>query len=394
VKWFPFKTPMEREVYLDNSATTPVFPEVLEYIYNIQLYNYGNPSSLHLKGIEAEKEMEAARKSIAAILRCSPREIVFTSGGTESNNLAIKGLSSRNQRRGKHLITTPIEHPSALNSFKQLEHDGFAVSYVPVAYDGAIDLDRLLALVNSHTILVSFIHVNNEIGTTQDLSSIVNALKEKFPQVLVHLDCVQSLGKIKLHPGELGLDALSMSSHKIHGPKGAGALWIREGANILPLFNGGDQEQEIRPGTENVPGIVGFGKAVQYYIDHYEGEIPGLQELKIEFMEKLTPFLEVKINGPALEEGAPHILNLSFPGIQSEVLIRSLEEQGVYCSPGSACHSRKPQPSHVLNALGLPKERIDSAIRFSFSVLNTREEIDYAAKKVVSCVNELSALMN
>lgn len=381
------------EVYLDNSATTPPFEEVLDYLHQLQLDYYGNPSSLHKKGLEAEKKMEEARQTLATCLRTHPGEIIFTSGGTEANNLAIKGLAYRYQRRGNHLVTTPIEHPSSWLAFQKLEDEGFRVSYAPVFSDGKIDVSRLTELIDQNTILVNLILVNNEIGTVQETADIVNKIKEKNSQALIHADGVQALGKIKLHPRELGLDALSLSSHKLHGPKGVGALWLNKATKITPLLQGGEQEQGVRPGTENFPGIAGFGKAVELYFNYHFKQIDFLRELKREFINKITPYLEVQINGPSLEEGAPHILNLSFPGVKSEVLIRTLEEQGVYASPGSACHSRNPRPSHVLTALGYNQERIDGAVRFSFSTFNHREQIEYAASKVVSCTKELQRLM-
>ncbi len=377
------------EVYLDNSSTTPPFKEVLDHMYHLQLSCYGNPSSLHYKGIEAEKSMENSRKIIASFLQASPEELIFTSGGTEANNLAIKGLAYRHLRRGTHLITTPIEHPSSLNAFQQLAQEGFRVSYVQLHPDGSVVLPHLLSLIDSQTTLVSIIHVNNEIGTIQDLPKLAEAIKEKSSPPLVHFDGIQSLGKLPLLPHEHKIDALSLSAHKVHGPKGAGALWLKAGTKITPLFQGGDQEQRLRPGTENTPGIAGFGHAL-YCLNHqYQHQGSRLSRLKHKFWELITSSVEVNLNGPEPSKGAPHILNLSFPGVKAEVLIRSLEQHRIYVSPGSACHSRHPEPSHVLTALGHSRERIDEAVRFSFSVLNTEKEIEYAAEKVATTVKEL-----
>ncbi len=380
------------EIYLDNCSTTPLFTEVMEAMYKAQL-QYGNPSSLHFKGIQAEKYVEEARKIIAGALKASPEEIIFTSGGTEANNLAIKGLAYRHYRKGSHLITTPVEHPSALNTFQQLQQEGFSVSYMRIDQDGYIDLDYLKTMLSNNTTLVSFIHVNNETGTIQNIKNICRMVKDFNPNILVHADGVQALGKIPLRPGQYNLDALTISAHKIHGPKGTGALWIKNGVLLQPLFQGGNQENNLRPGTENVAGITGFGKAVSEYINSYAGKVANLHRFKHLFFQELKEKVEVYINGPELKQGAPHIINLSFPGIKSEVLIRSLEEQGIYSSPGSACHSRNNQPSHVLVSLGLNKERIDGAVRFSFSVLNTEEEIEYSAKQVAHCVKDLQKLV-
>jgi len=381
-----------KEIYLDNCATTPPLAEVIETMYYTQ-GTFGNPSSLHAKGIEAEKQIEETRKILGQALQVSSGEIIFTSGGTEANNLAVQGLAYRNSRKGKHLVTTPIEHPSVLNAFQHLERLGFLVSYLQVDREGYVDKEHLSSLLNRETTLVSIIYVNNETGTIQEIGEIARLIKAQDPSILVHVDAVQALGKLSLASFRKFVDAFSISAHKIHGPKGAGALWLKEGVHLQPLFQGGDQEKGLRPGTENVPGIVGFGKAVQEYTGRLREKAARLQQLKDRFNRGLEEHIEFFVNGPPPEKSAPHIINLSFPGVKSEVLIRMLEDKGIYSSPGSACHSRRSQASHVLTALGLEKERIEGAVRFSFSVLNSEEDIDYAVEQVAACVKELQKLV-
>lgn len=382
-----------QEVYLDNSATTPLYQEVIDYMSSVQAKFYGNPSSLHRKGIEAEKEINFARGELSRVIGVNPGEIIFTSGGTESNNLAIRGTAYRHHRRGKHLITTPLEHPSALNSFRQLAQEGYEISYLDIDEKGNVDLNKLEALLGPETTLVSVAHVNNEIGTIQDVSQIGKIIKNKAPQALFHVDAVQSLGKVEIKAPENNIDLLSVSAHKIHGPKGTGALYVKEGTLLQPLFYGGDQEKDLRPGTENTAGIAGFGKAVSIYFKHKQTYVENMSELKKLLFNSLQNYQELYINGPSLEQGAPHILNLLFPHIKGEILLHSLEDKGIYISSGSACHSRRPEPSHVLTSLGLDATQADSSLRFSFSSLNTREEVDYAAQKVVECIEELKHFM-
>ncbi len=383
-----------REVYLDNSASTPLLDEVKEYISYIQAEIYGNPSSFHRRGLEAEKEIELARSRIARALgSVPPEQIVFTSGGTESNNLAIKGIAYRYHRRGNHLITTSIEHLSSLNAFRQMDKEGYDVSFLQVNEEGSIDLQELKSLLRPETILVSIIHINNEVGTIQNIRQIGEVIKKKAPQAFFHVDGVQSFGKVNLPVDQYGVDLLSLSAHKIHGPKGSGSLWIKDGVELYPLFQGGDQEKGIRPGTENVAGIAGFGKAASLVLANMEEQVKKMRELKKLLYANLSRSLEVIINGPPPEEGAPHILNLVFPGMKGEVLLHALEERGIYVSTGAACHSRKPEPSHVLTALGLARKQIQSSLRFSLSSLNTPEDIEYASQNIIECVKELGAFM-
>ncbi|HED24423.1 MAG TPA: cysteine desulfurase [Firmicutes bacterium] len=383
-----------QEIYLDNSATTRPFPEVIALTDRAQREIYGNPSSMHEKGVAAEKLLGESRRNLASFFRDKEKEIIFTSGGTEANNLAIIGAALRNRRRGNHLVTSAVEHPSVLNCFHYLEEKGFRVTYIPVDQEGSLDIPELEKAVAQETILVSIMHVNNEIGTVQPLAEIGPVIKKRNPSTLLHIDAVQSLAKLPLAVDLWQADLASCSAHKIHGPRGAGCLWIREGTLLQPLFYGGDQERGLRPGTENTPAIAGFGLAVNL-IGKRQGKMENsLKDLKLAFLKHLqSSGVQFAINGPPPEKGAPHILNLSFPGLKAEVLLHSLEERGIYVSSGSACHSRRPEPSHVLTALGLAKENLDSALRFSFSVENSLEEITGAAAATAAAVQELADIL-
>lgn len=368
-----------REIYLDNSATTRPLPEVVEAMVQTLTDNYGNPSSLHNKGLKAEKILKAARRKIAEKLAVSPEEIIFTSGGTESNNLAIKGIAYQYQNRGRHLVTTEVEHPSVLESFLVLEEEGFEVTFLEADRYGRISLDDLRDSITPETILASIIHVNNELGTIHPLAEIGTIIKEKNPNTFFHTDCIQSFGKMLVQPARSMVDLLSISGHKIHGPKGIGVLYKRKGIELRALQTGGGQENGYRCGTENIPGIAGLIPALDALPDYteenpYNQELDRLKNHFIRGLEKIDR--KVIINSP--EDGAPHILNISFPGIKGEVLIHSLEAEGVYVSTGSACHSKSREKSHVLRAIGLPMEQIDGTIRVSFSTYNTIEELDYA----------------
>lgn len=367
-----------KEVYLDNSATTRPLPEVVEAMVASLTDNYGNPSSLHNKGLEAEKILKEARRKIADKLAVLPEEIIFTSGGTESNNLAIKGIAYNFQNRGRHLITTEVEHPSVLESFLALEEEGFEVTYLKTDRHGQISLAQLEESITPETILVSIMHVNNELGTIYPLAEIGKLIKEKNPNTFFHADCIQSFGKILLHPASKQLDLLSISGHKIHGPKGIGALYKKKGIELKAQLTGGGQENNYRCGTENVPGIAGLIPALDA-LPAYTEEKPFDQEmdrLKKHFLKGLKKIKrKVIINSP--EDGSPQILNISFPGIKGEVLIHSLAAEGIYVSTGSACHSKSREKSHVLRSIGLSPDVIDGTIRISFSPYNTIEELDY-----------------
>lgn len=380
------------EIYLDNCATTRPFDEVIALCSRIQQDHYANPSSLHAKGIAAEKLLRDARSSIASLLHCREDELCFTSSGTEANNLAIKGIAYRRQQRQGHIITTQIEHPSVLNCCRRLEEEGFTVTYLPVDHQGYLDLDALAGSISGETFLVSIIHLNNEIGTIQPLEEIGRIIKQRNPHTLYHIDGVQSFARIPVSLQRWQADLFSCSAHKIHGPKGAAALWIKKGVSLQPLFQGGEQEGSLRPGTENTAAIAGFGLAARICGAAQEEYNTLLYQLKDKLYRGLqTSGIEFYLNGPPLEKAAPHILNLSFPGVKAEILLRFLENKGIYVSAGSACHSRRPEPSHVLVATGLEEKRLLSALRFSFSSFNRLSEINRAVEQIVPAVKELKS---
>ncbi|MFW5971865.1 MAG: cysteine desulfurase family protein [Bacillota bacterium] len=366
------------EIYLDNSATTKPLTDVVEEMSRVLRENYGNPSSLHNMGLKAEKIIKACRQKIADKLNVSAEEIYFTSGGTESNNLAVKGIATNFENRGKHIITTDIEHASVLEPFLSLEEEGYEVSYLKPDKYGFISTEELKKAIRKDTILVSIIHVNNELGTIQPIEKISQIIKNKNKNTYFHTDCVQSFGKVLLDPRKSNIDLLTISGHKIHGPKGIGVLYLRNGIEIKAQQLGGGQENNVRCGTENTSGIAGLMQAVDT-LPSFTKSNPYSQELdrlKQYFKEQLSRIeRKVIINSP--EKGAPHILSISFPGIKGEVLIHSLESKNIYVSTGSACHSKSKEKSHVLRAIGLPAEQIDGTIRISFSRFNTLEEIDY-----------------
>lgn len=384
---------MQPEVYLDHAATTPGLPPVAEAMAQAMLAVYGNPSSLHRKGIEAEAILKKTRERIAASMRVSPAEIVFTSGGTEGNALAIRGAAQARQRRGRHIITSAIEHSSVLNICRALEEEGYTVTYLSVDDQGRVDPDRAAAVVTERTTLMSVMLVNNEIGTIQPVARIIDAVRRRKSDVLVHVDAVQAFGKIPVLPRELGADYVTISGHKIHGPKGIGALYRRKGAPLAPLFGQGSQEEGVRPGTENVPGIAGLGAALAALGEDDDFRRARLYHLRRRLIDGLLQIEGARLNGPKDEDAAPHIANFSFPGIRGEVLLHALEERGVYVSTGSACTSRKPEPSHVLKALGLPKEALESSIRVSLSWMTTEEEIDRAVAAFHETVSTLRLML-
>lgn len=385
-----------REVYLDNSATTFVDTEVIKKIKETFDDVYGNPSSLHRKGLQAEKLVKEARRKVAQVLHSNPDEIVFTSGGTESNNLAVKGCARSCKRKGNGLITTKIEHPSVLNTCKQLEEEGFNVTYLDVDSQGIVSCEQLKESITQETILVSIMYVNNEVGSIQPIDKVSKIIKEQ-QSCLFHVDGVQAFGKLKIDLRNLGIDLLSISGHKINGPKGIGALYIKEGVKIKPLFGGGEQEKGIRSGTENVSGITGLGKAAEIAYENLEQKIGKIRELKNQLYNGIiTEIKDIKLNGPNPEDpekSSPHILNVSFLGVKGEVLVHSLEEHGIYVSTGSACSSRKNVYSHVLKAMGLKEEEVESAIRFSLSPYNTQEDIDFVISRLKQVVKDLRKIM-
>ena len=381
------------EIYLDNSATTRSYQAVIDLTGRIQAESFGNPSSMHGRGLEAEKLIATARRQVAAAFECHEKEIYFTSGGTEANNLAIKGAAYRNRRRGTHLVTSTIEHPSVLNCFQFLEQEGFTVSYLEVDRQGLVDKEQLEYVVGSETVLVSIMHVNNEIGSVQPLEELARIIKYSSPEALFHVDAVQSFGRLPLKPDHWQADMVTASAHKIHGPRGAGCLWVKKGTLLQPLLHGGGQEYGLRSGTENTAAIAGFGLASEICSTGLKEKAAELYGLKLAFYRKLLEEgASFAVNGPEPEESAPHIINLSFPGLKAELLLHTLEEKGVYVSAGSACHSKHPDPSHVLDAIGAGRENLDSALRFSFSGFNTEEELEAAAKIVADVTTELKIM--
>ena len=388
------------EIYLDNSATTRVFPEVAEFMTKIMCEDYGNPSSMHHMGVEAEKYVRQAREIFAKILKCESKNIYFTSGGTESDNLAIIGAAESMKRRGKHLITTSIEHPAVINTMKHLEQEGYEVTFLPVDKSGVVRMDELEKAITDETILVSTMHINNEIGSVQPIDEIGKIIKQKNPETLFHVDAVQGFGKIPLYPKKAGIDLMSMSSHKIHGPKGVGALYVGDGVRLKPITFGGGQQDGLRSGTENVPGIAGMALAAKMLYENVTSEAEKLYELKERLIFGALQTEGVSVNGmdpgtdlqgmegeslrnavkSAISGTAPHIVSLSFEAVRAEVLLHALEDRGIYVSAGSACSTHKPEPSATLKSIGLDKSLLDSTLRFSMSEFTTPFEIDETVK--------------
>lgn len=365
------------EAYLDNSATTRCLECVTEKMVRVMRTDYGNPSSLHKKGVEAEHYIKEAKTFFAENLKVQEKELYFTSGGTESNNLAVIGAALANQRAGKHLITTAIEHPSVLNVMKYLETCGFRVTYLPVDKDGIVSLDALRDAVSQETILLSVMYVNNEIGSVQPIKEIAQTVRMQNPRVLFHVDAIQAYGKYRIYPKKEGIDLLSVSGHKIHGPKGSGLLYVSEKAKIRPILFGGEQQKGIRSGTENVPGIAGIAEAAKECYKDLEEKADRMYRLKEKLITGAERLDGVTVNGRTGRDSAPHIVSLSFAGVRSEVLLHALEEKGIYVSAGSACSSNKPSVSQTLQAIGLEKGLLGSTLRFSLSFETTEEEIAY-----------------
>ena len=370
------------EAYLDNSATTRCSDRACQLMVDLLTKDYGNPSSLHMKGIEAERFVETAKKKIAKTLRVSEKEIIFTSGGTESNNLAIIGAAMANRRAGNHIITTSIEHASVENPMEFLKEQGFDITYLSVDENGIISLEELEEAVTEQTILVSMMQVNNEIGAIEPVAEAAELIKKKNPDTLIHVDAIQSYGKMYIYPKKLGIDMLSVSGHKIHGPKGSGFLWVKEKTKLKPLILGGGQQKGMRSGTENGPAIAGLGEAAEEIYENLDEKRAHLYGLKQRFIDGIEKLEGTHVNGKTGEDSAPHIVSVSFEGIRSEVLLHSLEDRGIYVSSGSACssnnHAGKQKGSKTLRNIHLKENLLDSTLRFSFSVHTTEEEIDYA----------------
>ena len=386
------------EVYLDNAATTRVYDAVIDTVVQAMRTDYGNPASLHTKGVDAERYIRSARETLAGLLKVPPAELVFTSGGSESNNMAIIGAAMANARAGRHIITSQIEHASVYETMKYLEQQDFEVTYLPTDKYGVVDLEALRAAVRPDTILVSVMTVNNEIGTIQPLEDIARIVKEINPQTLLHTDAVQGFGKIPVYPKRIGLDMFSASGHKFHGPKGVGFLWIRDKVKVRPMVYGGGQQKGRRSGTENVPGTAGMGKAAEIEFENFEEKCAQLYALRSYFIEEIEKIDGTKVNGGRLPGSlslqgredpaacaAPHIVSVSFEDVRAEVLLHALEERGVYVSSGSACSSNHPAVSRTLKSIGLEKKYLDATLRFSFSQDTSRQELE----ECIRVLNEL-----
>ena len=375
------------EAYLDNAATTKAFPEVAELVTKVMCEDYGNPSSLHGKGVEAEKYIREAADVIAATLKCKRKNIIFTSGGTESNNQALIGTALANKRRGKHIITTCFEHAAVYEPCLYLEQQfGFEVTYLPVDQYGRIRLDALQEALCEDTILVSIMYVNNEVGSVQPIQEAASIVKAYNKDILFHVDAVQGFGKYKIYPKKLKVDMCSVSGHKIHGPKGVGALYIGENVKIRPIVYGGGQQHDMRSGTENVPGIAGLSLAAKTIYDNLDKKVEKMRMLKQHFIEGVEKIENTTIHGLYDETSAPHIISVGIAGIRSEVLLHALEDKGIYVSSGSACASNHPQISGVLKGIGAGQQFLDATLRFSLSEFNTMEEIDYTLDTLYNIV--------
>jgi len=382
-----------KEIYLDNSATTKVYPEVAKLMTQIMLEDYGNPSSMHTKGVDAEKYVTLATKQISKALKVQDKEILFTSGGTESDNLALIGTARANCRAGKHIITTKIEHPAILKTVEYLATEGFEIDYLSVDSMGRISLTELEEKLRPDTIIVSIMHTNNEVGSLQPIAEAGALIKKKNPNCLFHVDAVQGFGKAEIYPKKMNIDLLSVSGHKIHGPKGIGILYVGEKVKIKPISYGGGQQKGMRNGTLNVPGIAGIGLATEMITKDLQANRESLYELKEFFLQEVSKLDRVSINGcdPAkVRETAPHIINISVKGLRSEVMLHALEEKGVYVSAGSACASHSKKESSTLKSMGAAPEEMDGALRISMSEFTTREELEYALTSLKEVIDMYS----
>lgn len=381
------------ECYLDNAATTQPFVEVCDLVTEIMQKDYGNPSSLHQKGLEAERYVRQAAERIAKTLKCSPKNIIFTSGGTEANNTALLGSAAANQRRGKHLVTTCFEHASVHEPLIYLEQMGYEVSYLPVDSQGHLLPDTLRKALREDTVCVSVMLVNNEIGSVLDVQSLAEIVHEYSEDILFHVDAIQAYGKMKINPKKLGIDLMSVSGHKIYGPKGTGFLYKKDNGKVHALLHGGGQQSGMRSGTENVPGIAGLGLAAEKVDAALSESREHLYMLKEYFVERIKEVPGAALNAclpPDILDTAPHIASVSFDGVRSEVLLHALEEKGIYVSSGSACSSNHPGISTTLQAIHVPKERLDSTLRFSFSAFTEKEELAYTIEKLKELVPVLA----
>ena len=374
------------EVYLDNSATTRCLPNVATLMTKIMCEDYGNPSSMHRKGVESEQYIRRAKESIARILKVQEKEILFTSGGTESDNIALIGAAFANFRSGNHIITTGIEHPAVLQTCAYLETQGFEVTYLPVDSNGIISLAELEKAMTNQTILVSIMHTNNEIGSVQPIAEAGVLIKRINPNTVFHVDAVQGFGKFRIYPKKMNIDLMSVSAHKLHGPKGVGFLYMNEKVKVKPIIYGGGQQKGMRSGTENVPGVAGMALAIEEVYKDFEAKTEYLYAIKERFIKGLEQLEDVQVNGLTGRDSAPHVVSVSIGGIRSEVMLHALEDRGVYVSAGSACASNKPAVSATLKSIGVEKQYLDSTLRFSFSVLTTEEEVDYTLQQMYDLI--------
>ncbi len=365
------------EVYLDNSATTKCYDSVKQVVGRVMCEDYGNPSSVHKKGLEAEHYIREAKETFASILKVQAKELYFTSGGTESDNMALIGIAKANRRAGNHIITTGIEHPAILNTCIYLEEEGFRVTFLPVDKNGQIRIRDLQKALCRDTIMVSIMYVNNEIGSVQPIEEAGKIIKSFNRNIVFHVDAVQGFGKYRIFPKRMGIDAMSISGHKIHGPKGTGVLYVDSKVKIKPIIFGGEQQKNIRSGTENVPGIAGIQAAAKEIYKDLEAKTEKMRNLRDYFTNEVKKIEDVVINHNEDFSGAPHIISVSFGNVRSEVLLHSLEDKGIYVSAGSACASNHPGISGVLRGIGLQQPYLESTIRFSLSEFTTKEELDY-----------------
>lgn len=389
-----------REIYLDNAATTRVLPEAAEVMMKVMTEDYGNPSSLHTKGYEAEKYVTDARRAVAASLKASESEIVFTSGGTESNNAAILCGADARKRSGRHIITTRIEHASVYQPILRLEELGYEVTFLPVDGNGLVSPKDLREALRDDTIFVSVMAVNNEIGAVEPIAELAEITHSFKKDILFHTDAIQAYGKIPIFPGRMGIDLMSVSGHKLNAPKGSGFLYIRDKLSMKPLIYGGGQQKDRRSGTENVPAIAGLGTAVRAFFSNANAIRETMYKKKEQLIKAMEDVPGATVNAVFAAENAPlaervrrtapHIVSVSFAGVRSEVLLHALAEKGVYVSSGSACSSNHPAISGTLSAIGVAKELLDSTLRFSFSAATTEEEIDFAAAALRELVPVLS----
>ncbi|MGL4787572.1 MAG: cysteine desulfurase family protein, partial [Cetobacterium sp.] len=374
-------------VYLDNNATTKMDPKVLEAMMPFLTEEYGNAFSMHLFGKETGIAVSEAREKIATLLKVKPEEIIFTASGTESDNIAVRGVAKAYKNRGNHIITSSIEHPAIKNTFKDLEQDGYKVTFIPVDSNGVIDVKALEEAITPETILISMMHANNEVGTIEPIKAIGEIAKKN--RVLLHVDAVQSVGKIPVYPKELGADLLTFSGHKFHGPKGIAALYIRQGVRVARTITGGGQEKKLRPGTTNTPAVVGMAKALEIACQDMDIEIKREQELRDYFEDEIVKRIpEVVVNGKSVER-LPGTSSITFKYLEGESILLSLSYLGIAVSSGSACSSDELQASHVLLGMGIEPEFAHGTIRFSLGKYNTKEEIDYTIEQVVKVVEKL-----